>query len=186
MRKFKVIAAVLIIASITFIIISCQSSANPQTPNPTAPDDIIPAPGFGPTYRGNIHEVPSGSTVSATDFPPLIKETTVTIGNGTDAPQITYRDYIETKAGETRNNIVSIRILGQAIENANVKVTNVPPGLAVEQTNKWTGGGITFVKIYLGIKIDSNVKPGEYTFNIGIVVQGRDYGSVPCTVRVTE
>ena len=30
------------------------------------------------------------------------------------------------------------------------------------------------------------VKPGEYTFDIAVEINGKDYGKVPCAIRVIE
>jgi hypothetical protein len=70
---------------------------------PEAPDDIVPTLG-GPAYRANVHQ-------QGVENPwPPINTTKVTISSSfeADTVHIRYRDYIETKAGEPRYNIVLI------------------------------------------------------------------------------
>jgi len=75
-----------------------------------APDDILPAPGMGPQYRANMTAVRRGGTHVVNPWPPILG-TEVTIGTPPNTAQITYRDYIETEAGQTRNNTPAIQHL---------------------------------------------------------------------------
>jgi hypothetical protein len=71
-------------------------------PEPTgeeAPDDIVFTPG-GYAYRANVNGSGPGELL------PDIQGVNVTLGSGSDILNINYRNYIETKAGETRNNII--------------------------------------------------------------------------------
>ncbi len=34
------------------------------------------------------------------------------------------------------------------------------------------------------IQISSDVKPGKYTFNVNVILNGIDYGLLPCTINV--
>jgi hypothetical protein len=60
-------------------------------------DDVVPTPG-GAAYRGNVHEVGEENPW------PSVKTVVIEI----DGAWLRYRDYIETGAGETRNNIFTL------------------------------------------------------------------------------
>ena len=49
------------------------------------------------------------------------------------------------------------------------------------------GGGLprTLVTI-MQIAISPEVSPGQYTFQIGMIIDDRDYGTIPCTINVIE
>ena len=67
-----------------------------------APDDIMPVPGGGLAYRANVRQ-------QGVENPwPPIEVTDVVLGSGSNEAHIAYRDYIETQAGETRNNVIKI------------------------------------------------------------------------------
>ena len=151
-----------------------------------APDDIIPGPGRGPFYRAN------GFAEGVVNPWPPIESTTVTLGTSSNTTQITYRDYIESEASQTRNNIFYIYRpdSGHPSDTAlklevTLKGTNLPSGITV--TKDWQSRGpSTQSKTGLKIEILQNVKPGEYVFGINVEINGKDYGTVPCTVKVLE
>jgi len=62
--------------------------------------------------------------------------------------------------------------------------TDLPSGITVTQDWQWHYGPIS--KAALKIEISPQVKPGEYTFNINVDINGEDYGTVPCTIKVLE
>lgn len=89
-------------------------------PGPERPDDIIPTPG-GLTYRANFHQ-------EGVENPwPPIESKDVILASNKYSPQITYRDYIETKAGESRNNILHMSIGGREIRQLNLYTINDLP-----------------------------------------------------------
>ncbi len=150
-----------------------------------APDDFVPAPGMGPQYRANV--LVQGVT---NPWPPILG-TEVTMGAPPNTAQITYRDYIESEAGQTRNNMFITRLLGVDPDDAtldaievNLKGTALPSGITVIQDWQWHYGPIS--KTALKIVISPQVEPGEHTFNINVEVDGKDYGTVPCTIEVVR
>jgi len=160
------VASVFILLSIT----ACQPGE--------APDDIIGGPG-GPAYRANFHQQGEENP-----WPP-IKANGVDLGDDTDAAHIAYRDYIETKAGQVRNNIFTVSKPDRNLNHVVVlEVSNIPTYIEVTEARRWYGPGI--VKTVLEIEISRQVKPGEYNFEVGVKIDGRDYGTVPCTIKVIE
>lgn len=146
-----------------------------------AADDIVTPPG-GSTYRANVHQQ------GQPDWPP-IQQTEVTLQSLFRTLSIKYRDYIETEAGETRNNIIYLKVSGFPPLDplkVNYEAVNVPSGINVEQHWQIYGGiggqdkksSRTLLKIYIA----PQVAPGEYPFTIEV----GGLGSVPCTVKVLE
>jgi hypothetical protein len=154
-----------------------------------ASDDFVPTPGYGPTYRANVFAGRGDGTLVLNPWP-RIESATVTRGAPPDTVEIQYRDYIETGAGQTRNNLFSARLLdvelvdrSGAIEEVILEGVDAPSGITA--TQDWQQGGPYF-KTLLKIAISPDVQPGEYIFNVNVVVNGKDYGTVPCTVKVLE
>ena len=153
-----------------------------------APDDLLPAPGMGPQYRANMTAVRRDGTHVVNPWPP-ITGTTVTFGASTDAVQINYRDYITTEAGQVRNNMFFMYRPGSGPAdtslNVILKAIDPPSGITVTQNGGWSGPA-TQTKAFLKIEISQNITPGEYVFSIDVQINGEDYGTVPCTIKVTE
>jgi hypothetical protein len=154
-----------------------------------APDDFVPAPGLGPQYRANVL---AGEVLNP--WPP-IQSATVSMGTPPDAVEIMYRDYIETEAGQTRNNMFIIRLLDvdpaditfEPIEDVTLKGFDLPPSITVTQQDwGWLHRAGHMSKTPLKIEISPQVKPGEYSFSIDIEINGKDYGTVTCTIKVLE
>jgi len=152
----------------------------PSLTGPEAPDDIMPAPGMGPAYRANIHQ-------QGVENPwPPIDTTEVTLGTSfeTDTVYARYRDYIETEAGESRNNIVFVSMGNRAVSSLNLYTVNLLTGIKVTEGMRWHGPGA--VSVVLMMEIAPDVQVGQYNFGIGIEVDGKDYGTIPCTIKVLE
>jgi hypothetical protein len=194
MKKLAILSIV-VLTVILLLPISCAETPPPSSPPPTsvppmgvppgtpgaAADDIVTPPG-GFTYRANVHHQ------GQPDWP-AIQETEVSLKSFFRTLSIKYRDYIETKAGETRNNIIYLEVSGfPPLDPLKVsyQAVNMPEGINAEQD--WqTYGGIgglneksskTLLKIHIGAQLAS----GEYTFDIKVA----DFGSIPCTVKVVD
>lgn len=142
-----------------------------------APDDIIGTP-FGPAYRANHHQ-------EGVENPwPPIESTEVVLGSGSKVVHISYRDYIETKAGEAGKNILFIRIPDRDIKSLNLYASDIPTGIEVTEGMRWYGPGP--IAPVLVIEVSQDMKPGQYTFEIGLEINGKDYGTIPCTIKVLE
>ena len=158
----------------------------PAEPSGYANDDIVYPPG-GVTYRANVHQQ------GEPDWPP-VQQTEVTLDALSGTVDIQYRDYIETGAGETRNNIIFLNA-GNAPElsdplQVQYRAEGLPDGINVEQDRQMYGGISGHDKkssrVLLLVHIAPQVKPGEYPFAIQLEYEGTDFGSIPCTIRVLE
>ena len=166
---------------------ACSTETIITTPIPTtsvppategeAPDDIMVTP-FGPAYRANFHQA---GVVNP--WQP-IQTVEVALASNTDVAYVIYRDYIETKAGETRNNIVIVRTPDWDIQSLNLYASDIPSGIEIAEKSRWHGPRI--IAPVLIIEISQDVKPGEYTFEINLEIDGKDYGSVTCIIKIVE
>jgi len=143
------------------------------------PDDVIATPG-GLAYRANITQqgVPN-------KWPP-IQTVDVTLTSGSDSLQLNYRATIETKAGQTRNNI--FRLYGTDIltmQGVSVvfEPVNLPSGLVANEAQTSISPTTTAA---MNIEISPQVKPGSYTIQVSVQIGGKDYGQVTSTVTVTN
>ncbi len=143
-----------------------------------APDDILPAPG-GSLYRANIQQ-------EGVENPwPPIEGTEIVLGNGSNAANIVYRDYIETKAGEARNNVIQVKIPSKEVKSLSLYTVAIPYGIFITVDSIWSGIPGTQEAV-LVIEIAPDVAPGEYPLEIGLEINGKDYGIVPCNIEVVE
>jgi hypothetical protein len=196
-KKF-IILGVVILVSITIGLSACRSAT--KTPvstssqsspsitessvpassltSPTsteAPDDIVITPG-GYAYRANV--IQQGVL---NPWPPVHVDS-VTL----DDFNIYYRASIETKAGETRNNIILIEHNVTPFSYDSKLTLNflaVPDGILVTEIGEGERPGI--LGEALAIKINPDVAAGQFSFKIEIVIDSLDYGSIPCTINVT-
>ena len=151
-----------------------------------ANDDIVYPPG-GFTYRANVHQQ------GEPDWLP-VQQTEVTLEALSGTIAIQYRDYIETKAGETRNNIIFLngRNAPELLDPLEVyyRAVDLPDGITIERDRQMYGGiggqDKKSSRVVLLIHIASQVKPGEYPFAIHLEYEGKDFGRLPCTVKVIE
>jgi hypothetical protein len=157
------------------------------TPPQAEPDDIVYTPG-GIAYRSNVF-------LGTTPNPwPEIREVTVNIGNTIDGASIQYRDYVETNAGQNRNNIFYIsktseQSIDQHISNIVFTAVGLPVGITanVSFSGYYNGEGIPepWMQI-VSFGISKNIKPGYYEFNMDVQIDGNDYGTVLCIIKVLK
>ena len=163
-----------LVTLVLLLVIGC----NPIPPPGQQPDDVIPSPG-GMAYRANVHEQGKPDLWTAVEVGTAVLADNVTIY---------YRSDIETRAGELRNNIISVGIPGRhdlSIRDLNLIVSNLPAGIVVREGE--AGGGLpgTIAQVLI-IEISQDVKPGEYIFEINVEFEGKYYGKIPCTVTVQD
>jgi hypothetical protein len=151
-------------------------------------DDIFPAPGLGPQYRANVH-------LEGVDNPwPEIKSVTVTLEDPVHPAEVTYRNYIETEAGKTVNNIIRVYLQNVAIEDlnshqmdVNVQAIDLPIGINMMKIGDWHGADpARQSKVIIAIEIDEQVQPGEYSIGLQVEIDGKNYGQVPCVISVIQ
>jgi hypothetical protein len=183
-----------------------------EIPEGTAPkrpetyDDVIYCGGRVTSYRANcpyvVHRL-GEDRAPGLDF---VKETEVTLSGCQFAASVNYRDYIETRAGEIRSNLLSVmlqtgsvnadelisiaRQTGKKIANYEIKQRGACPGIWVRKI--WAMNS-TFGGLYLGhtvfyliIEISPQAKPGDYTLHFILDDSGQNCGELPCIIHVTE
>jgi len=144
-------------------------------------DDLVPIPAGFVEYRAQVEPNQFGKVETAV----------ITFGAGANAFHVNYRDYIETRPGETRNN--AFYIWQQNNQGARQKICNVvlssddiPAGITVNMNSGYYDNfGVEWIQI-MQISTFSNTQPFTYTFNIGIKIDGKDCGTIPCTLKVTS
>jgi hypothetical protein len=152
-----------------------------ETPSPgeEAADDFIPTPGGG-SYRANVYE-------AGVENPwPPIESTSTTLNSGDNAIDVQYRGYIETKAGETRNNIIIITREGSPFLDSRLDLYSVDVPAGIELTYSGGAGPPGSLGAMLMIKISPSVAPDRYQLEIGLEINDIDYGTVTCTIKVVE
>lgn len=157
---------------VAFLAVSgCQRTA-PVVPGQSA-DDVVPAPGLGPTYRANIQQQGIRNP-----WPP-IESMEVALD---DNVFLSYRALIEMKRGETRNDIVGVRARSEnaSSPDVNLVITGLAAGIEVKQERLWVGPSA--IKQLLQVQVSRNARPGEYTLHLKVEVNGKDYGEIPATV----
>jgi hypothetical protein len=193
MKKLWFITTAILLISLLPVTACGTDAAENHTPIPTidtdlqkseqeASDDIIFTPG-GSAYRANVHQQGVENP-----WPPI--ETVVTqMESDEDMINVRYRNRIVTEAGQTRNNILYVNKVDGSFADSGMMImkvysTQTPSGLELFQAS---GGGLIgqLVAVLL-IEITPDVTPGEYSFEIGIEIEGKDYGMIPCTIEVVE
>ncbi len=157
----------------------------PAAPEPASDDIVYPPGGF--TYRANVHQE------GQPDWPP-VRQTEVALEALSGTVAIQYRDYIETKAGETRNNIIFLngRNAPELLDPLQIEYTaaDLPDGMTLERDRQMYGGiggqDKASSRVVLLIHIAPQVVPGEYPFTIHLSYEGKELGSLPCVIKVIE
>ncbi len=180
-------AAVLALFASLVLIPACQPKQVSQTTTATgtppttvvlASDDIVITPA-GPAYRGNVNQ-------QGVKNPYLPVQTTVVPLTGAEDVRLDYRSNIETKAGQTRNNILWLYGTSISAKQGQTVVfapENLPSGFEALPAQTTVS---PMTKAVLEIHISSAVQAGNYSFQIRTEIDGQDYGTVPCTVDVTS
>ena len=152
-----------------------------ETPLPgeEAPDDFVPTPGGG-SYRGNVHEA------SVENPWPPIESTSTVLKSGDNAINVQYRDHIETKAGETRNNIIIITRQGTPLFDSRLDLYSVDIPAGIQLTYNRGAGPPGSLGAVLMIKISPDVALDQYQVEIGLEINETDYGTIICTIEVVE
>ena len=147
-----------------------------------APDDIVPTPG-GSAYRANVHEqgVPGRW--------PSIQTMTTRLAAGSETISVGYRPTIVTEAGQIRNNLLHISREGGfrgigSITDIGLYTVGAPSGIEFAQGG--AGGLPGTLATVLVMTIPEGIRPGRHDFGIGIEVQGKNYGTLPCTIEVSR
>ncbi len=158
------------------------------TPTP-APmyDDVCPAPGLGPQFCGNIGPQPVDSPFRHIDT------VMVELRRGDTSARVVHRDHIDTKAGQTRNDIFRVTLPdvppSQTTPSMRVRLTadRPPEGIAIIEGSDWHGASpARYSTRNLKVEIGPDVKPGVYDLEIKVEINGDDHGTVLSEIRVIE
>jgi hypothetical protein len=155
------------------------SGTLPPTSTVQSPDDIVFTPG-GVAYRANVHQE------GVPDKWPSIPLQSNTLGSGSDNLTVTYRPPITTKAGTTRNDIIDVYKTGTFLINNVLELYSVGVQDGIKLYIGSGGGLMGELRVVVVIDVGSGVATGQYTFQIGVILDGKDYGTVPCKVTVTS
>lgn len=147
-----------------------------------AADDLVWVPAGVQTYRANINPPNQWGVIRTVD---------VEWGSGSDIVGVSYRDYIETPSGQTRNNIIDIgqensQGVNQVISGVVLNVIGLPPGITVNMDSGGYDSSFSHEWIQImHISISPDIKPGYYEFNIDVQIGREDYGTMPCIIKVS-
>ena len=182
MKKLLTMALCLVLLAA----VACQQTRTPVplrgilplAEGPEAADDIV----FDRvlTYRANVQEAGKENP-----WPP-IKVTEVTLHSGPDQVNVSYRDRIETAPGITRHNLFYIRGAEGPLDRTLSVLYSVGLPLGLEIFGDITGGLPGSIVAVLAIDVPAGMTSGQYSFEIGFEIDGRDYGTVPCAIKVTD
>ena len=166
-------------------------------------DDIVDCQRFY-TYRANCPYVGTKTGPDWVRGPDFIRHAEVTLSGCEFTPRVTYRDHIESKAGEIRYNMFSVVLkddgsqrwdeyermyspTGKPAIDYGIKLLGTYPDIQVKKIGEGHPYPIfEYKKIYLMIEISSQVKPGDYTLRFTFDFNGQNCGELPCVIHVTE
>jgi hypothetical protein len=152
-------------------------------------DDIMPAPGAGSTYRGNI-QGPGGQHMTP------IEGTSVLIDN--KDVRLSYRDYIETGIGGMKTVIFVIHKADTRLEGKNVTYTlgimendtfrPLPETITVKESYTYSVPSSDKIqKDYITIVTSPEIIPGDYILYVQVMQDNKKViGYAPLIVRVLE
>jgi hypothetical protein len=198
MKKKILFTLVTFILLFALVFSACGKSVQVTVPVPTATnwvptfgaaqnsDDIILTPG-GPTYAGNMH--------SANVTHPLtpVSMVQVTLSQNSTNANISYRAVIESQKPAVRNNIINVFLMGKSVNTAqpispvqglSLYTLDLPDGVTVTEGMQLTSPLSTSSVLVLDIAEDAQT--GTHKFEIVLKINGIDFGTLPCTLTVTD
>jgi hypothetical protein len=148
--------------------------------SPAAPDDLVPTPG-GIAYRANVHEQ------GVPDRWPDIETVEIKLASDPEAVFVRYRAEITTRAGEIRNNILTIRKENGHFETdniADVELYTIGAPQDLIFSHLMVGGLPGTMAHLLEIDVPPGLSQGRYDFFIDIEIKSKDYSTLPCSLIV--
>jgi hypothetical protein len=151
-------------------------------------DDVLNTPA-GYAYRANVHQQGTG------DVWPEIIEHQVSFNSAGGVVEVTYRDQIQTIAGQTRNNIFALTMPGVTPESpsfqvpmaVDVTLKSAAAGFTVAKSQAWHGPDPgRRVQVVVKIHVASDLEPNTYPLEFGMKVNGQDYGELRCMLTVSN
>jgi len=185
MKKLACLSIILVL--LLSFLSACGAGGKAAIPPGTLPvsdnraDDIVFTPGGG-AYRANVYQ--EGTTNPWPPVPVAVQDWT----KGKDTISVFYRPSIDTKAGESHNDLILTSgedISGNTTYKLTLYAAGVPQGITITDAGGSVGRpGVAGT--VLVVAISPQMAPGEYSFKVGIKLDGKDYGTVPCMVTVTQ
>ncbi len=146
-------------------------------------DDVVPFPStFGGTYRGNVFG--PGKT-------PVWQHVESTKVKLDDGFEVSYRNHIETEAGQVRVNIFKIYRMpgtptGMNNDKVVLKLLNSPDNIQIRNIGEGLPGGGFLYEINLTVEIPPDVKPGDYDVAFILFINEKYQGTLLCTIHVVN
>ena len=189
----RICPGISIVVALLALLVSCISNPVPtlqsgyEIPQGTMPDreptydDVVTAPG-GKIYRGNVIQL------GKTPVWQHVESTKVKLDDGF---AVSYRNHIETEAGQVRVNIFDIYhppFTPNRMKNDKVvlKLLNSPDNIQIRKIDEGlTGGGWSYL-IIITAEIPPEVKPGDYDVAFILFINEKYQGTLPCTIHVVN
>jgi predicted small lipoprotein YifL len=149
-------------------------------------DDIIITSGV-PAYAGNT----SSANTTGTLNPVSIIQTT--LSQNEIFAHITYRVAIESQKPAVRNDIINVFLTGKninfsqpgnTIQSLGFYTLDLPRGVTITEGMQLPGDLSTSSVLVLNITEDA--KTGKHEFEIGLIINGVDFGTLPCTLTLID
>jgi hypothetical protein len=105
-----------------------------------------------------------------------------------DVPHVSYRDDIKTQSGQTRYNLLDVWIPGKDMksENVTLKLANSYSDIMIKRISSGKSDFDGHYRTALVIDIPIQISLGDYKIEILVFINGKYYGSLPCTIHVIE
>jgi hypothetical protein len=176
----EIIAVTLIVLFLMFV--SCSPSGGPGA---VADDPVSTRSGI--YYRADVLQRDKSERS-------VIPQTEVTLEALSGTIGIKYRDYIETKTGETKHNIIYLNAHDspELLDPLHVNYHSVglPNGIVIQRDGQMYGGfgqnDSRLFQVVLMISITPDIVSAEYPITISLEYEGKEIGSLPCMIKVIE
>ena len=73
---------------------------------------------------------------------------------------------------------------GQLLIDSSLSLYSIDAPAGIELAGVEVGGLPGTIATILVIEVSPDVEPGQYACEIGLEIDGEDYGTIPCTVEV--
>ena len=142
-------------------------------------ESIVETPG-GPGYAGNI----PGTADKPLD-PVEVKKMTL-VKDGIEV-NISYRETLKIWRSDYRYNIFNISPAGKTVfspgeNNISLYTIGAPKYMSICCARQWSNGITSSLVLFF--QASEKISTGKHKFEIGIMVNGVDFGTVPCTVEI--
>lgn len=191
----RICLGILIVVALLALLVSCISNPVPtlqsgyEIPQGTMPDreqtydDVVLVPGIGgASYRGN------GIEASKTPVWQHVESTKVRLDDGFE---VSYRNHIETDAGQVRVNMFRVyrmpgTLTGMNNDKVVLKLLNSPDNIQIRKIEEGLAGNGWSYLIILTAEIPPEVKPGDYDVSFILFINEKYQGTLPCIIHVVN